>query len=146
MFPIPPPDRLIDPLLGRRGRNAGPSPHSLLSDIAEGIFILGSVGILALAALMGASLAFQLPFWLALVAVPATIVVLVRLLPLVMKRIPAPTIVFGLLEMVLYTWLASEFRIRDADGSVSDPLWPFVACVAALFSWTTFMMWRRTRA
>ena len=143
MFPIPPPNRLIDPrLLQPRSpfrTGAGNSPHSLWSDFAEIVYYLGVFAIAIAVAVLAASVASSLSPVLAFVAAPAGFIATLQL-----KRVP--TWLVGLLEIAFFTFLAFEIRVHGPDNYVSDPLWPLIALVAALFIWTTVMMVRRTRA
>ncbi len=139
MFPIPPPNRLIDSRLHRPSSGVSASPHSLWSDLAEGVFFLGFLAFAFTAGIWAFSMiSDDLPL-LAFVAAPAAFVAALQL-----KR--APIWFVGLSQTTLFTFLAFHGRIRGLDGYVSDPIWPVVALVAALFLWTTFMMVRRTRA
>lgn len=145
MFPIPPPDRLF-PRFPNRGPGGG-SQHTILSDLAENVYFLGLFGICAIATYAVAARAAEHSLLIALVAAAATIYAIYRLLRVVAKK--SATVFFvtvALVETVFYAALAFQARLRDSSGAdVSGPIWPFVVLVTAVFGWTTYMMWRRTR-
>lgn len=145
MFPIPTPDRLIGRRPSSRRPGADASPHSLLSDFAEGIYYLGLFGVLAGAALLAFSLAANLSFWLALVAAAAVIVGIAKLMRATASWPCSRAVATGLVETAFYVSFACQLRARGSDDHVFDPIWLLIAFVAGLFFWTTYMMWRRTR-
>jgi hypothetical protein len=137
LFPIPPPNRLIDPRLFGPSMG-GASSRSIWSDLAEGVFALGFFAFAFAVAIWAASVVLDSSPLLALAAAPAGFVAALQL-----KR--APIWLIGLSETMLFTFLSFEMRVRGPDDYVSDPIWPLVAVVAALFLWATIMMVRRIR-
>ncbi|TPN37992.1 hypothetical protein FKO01_07145 [Mesorhizobium sp. B2-3-3] len=137
LFPIPPPNRLIDPRLFRPTKG-GTSSHSIWSDLAEGVFALGFFAFAFAVAIWAASIVLATSPLLALVAASAGFVAALQL-----KR--APIWLIGLSETMLFTFLSFEMRVRGPDDYVSDPIWPLVALVAVLFLWSTIMTVRRRR-
>jgi hypothetical protein len=136
MFPIPTPDRLIDPRLrSPRPGSAGGEP-TLLTQIAEGIFYLGFAGLLVAAAIICGGLAAELSGWLMLPAgalgIWATVVICRRAKPLA-----------GVLEAALYGGLVASLHGEGQDPTQFSPTWIAGAAVALVFLWASYAALKR---
>jgi hypothetical protein len=136
MFPIPTPDRLIDPRLrSPRPGSAGGEP-TLLTQIAQGIFYLGLAGLLVAGAIICGGLASELSGWLMLPAAAlgiwAAVVICRRAKPLA-----------GVLEAALYGGLVASLHSDGQDPSQFSSTWIVGAVVALVFLWASYLALRR---